>query len=157
MNEPGTSGTVPVVRGAVIDDADVIRSLCAAAESAMSSFRGGDQLRNDTAVPEFIADSPDRIWLVAEMGECVIGMLTAHSDMKTLVVDRVYVEPAARAHGAGDALIAALVDVARARGISRVDGWALPGDRETKNLYERNGMTARAIVASRAVNDEADN
>lgn len=153
MNEPGPAGMVPVVRGAVESDSGAIGALRTAAEAAMSAFRGGDVLRHETVVPAFGADSPDRIWLVAEIGDCVVGVLTARRDDDTLVIDRVYVDPSARAHGAGDALVVALLDSARAHGVARVDGWALPGDRETKNLYERNGMTARAIIASRAVND----
>jgi hypothetical protein len=30
----------------------------------------------------------------------------------------------------------------------RIDALSLPGDRDTKNLYERNGLTARLIVAT---------
>jgi GNAT superfamily N-acetyltransferase len=153
VNEPGLAGMVPVVRNARSSDAEVVGNLCAAAEAAMAEFRGGDVLRGDSPVPGLDGDSPVRVWLVAEIGEHVVGMLTARREGDVLVVDRVYVEPSARAHGAGDALVAALFDSARVRGIARVDGWALPGDRETKNLYERNGMTARAIIASRMVAD----
>jgi hypothetical protein len=31
----------------------------------------------------------------------------------------------------------------------RIDALALPGDRDTKNLYERNGIVARLITAAR--------
>ena len=155
MNVPGSAGFVPVVRSARDSDAEVVGSLCTAAESAMSGFRGGDVLRNETTVPSFAPNSPDRVWLVAEIDGCVIGVLTARKEDDTLVIDRVYVDPSARSHGAGDALVVALLNSARSHGVVRVDGWALPGDRETKNLYERNGMTARAIIASRSVNDES--
>ena len=151
MNEPGTAGVVPLVRNAVSSDAEVIGSLCTAAESAMSTYRGGDVLRGETALPSFVPDSGDRVWLVATIDGQVVGVLTARVEDDVLVIDRVYVDPSARAHGAGDALVTALLDSAPMRGVDRVDGWALPGDRETKNLYERNGMTARAIIASRTV------
>lgn len=154
MNEPGTAGVDPVVRGALTSDADSVARLCAAAESAMSAFRGGDVLRKDTVLPVFDPGSRERVWLVAVIGDHVVGALTARVDGDVFVVDRVYVEPSARAHGAGDALVAALLELAPTHGVHRVDGWALPGDRETKNLYERNGMTARAIIASREVNAE---
>ena len=39
-------------------------------------------------------------------------------------------------------------NTASSRGCSRIDALALPGDRDTKNLFERNGLTARLIVAS---------
>lgn len=154
MNEPGIAGMVPVVRGALISDVNVVASLCAAAESAMSAYRGGDVLKEDTVLPVFVPGAPERVWLVAVIGEHVVGVLTARVDGDVFIVDRVYVEPSARAHGAGDALVAALLELAPTHGVHRVDGWALPGDRETKNLYERNGMTARAIIASREVNEK---
>ncbi|MGA1506838.1 MAG: GNAT family N-acetyltransferase, partial [Ilumatobacteraceae bacterium] len=61
---------------------------------------------------------------------------------------RIYVTPLARRVGVGDALISAAKEHARQRGCGRIDALSLPGDRDTKNLYERNGLTARLIVAS---------
>jgi GNAT superfamily N-acetyltransferase len=63
-------------------------------------------------------------------------------------VVRVFVTAPARQVGIGDALINASKDAARQRGCVRIDALSLPGDRETKNLYERNGLTARLIVAA---------
>lgn len=154
MIEPGDTGMVPVVRSAIPADAEAITALCATAERAMSAFRGGDVLRDEMEVPTFAADSPGRIWLVAEIESFVVGVITARRENAVLVIDRVYVDSSARSHGAGDALVSALLDSAAKHGMDRVDGWALPGDRETKNLYERNGMTARAIIASRAINPD---
>ena len=39
-------------------------------------------------------------------------------------------------------------DEARHRGCSLLEGASLPGDRETKNLYERAGIKARLITVS---------
>ena len=64
-------------------------------------------------------------------------------------VDQVYVTPEAREVGFGDALLAAAADEALGAGASVLEGEALPGDRETKNLYERAGITARLITVSR--------
>ena len=41
------------------------------------------------------------------------------------------------------------MDIAVEAGASVLEGQALPGDRETKNLYERAGITARLITVSR--------
>ena len=63
-------------------------------------------------------------------------------------VDQVFVTPEARGLGFGDALLAAGLAHARAVGARLFEGEALPGDRETKNLYERAGITARLITVS---------
>ena len=54
----------------------------------------------------------------------------------------------ARELGFGDAMLAAGLAHARARGAVVFEGEALPGDRDTKNLYERAGITARLITVS---------
>jgi len=64
-------------------------------------------------------------------------------------IDQVYVTPDARELGFGDALLEAAADAARTSGASVLEGQALPGDRQTKNLYERAGITARLITVSR--------
>ncbi|MGK0332191.1 MAG: GNAT superfamily N-acetyltransferase [Minisyncoccia bacterium] len=61
-------------------------------------------------------------------------------------VDQVWVTPEARELGFGDALLAAAIAGARERGAVAVEGQALPGDRHTKNLYERAGIVARLIT-----------
>mgnify|MGYP003348556134 CR=1 FL=1 len=61
---------------------------------------------------------------------------------------QVFVEAEARELGLGDALLGTAIDAARRTGCSRLEGSALPGDRLTKNLYERAGVVARKIVLS---------
>jgi len=50
--------------------------------------------------------------------------------------------------GAGATLIDELRKHAKLRGCTRIDAYALPGDRLTKNLFERAGMKARLLIAS---------
>ena len=64
-------------------------------------------------------------------------------------VDQVYVTPEARELGFGDALLDAATAIAVEAGAHVIEGEALPGDRDTKNLYERAGITARLITVSR--------
>lgn len=64
------------------------------------------------------------------------------------LVSRIFVHPMARNLGAGALLLAYALSVARGRGAKGIDALSLPGDRETKNLYERQGMKARLIIAS---------
>ncbi|MEY4362345.1 MAG: hypothetical protein RL391_1651, partial [Actinomycetota bacterium] len=77
------------------------------------------------------------------------GVAEVPSRGRVFTVDRVYVRAEAREVGFGDALVAAALEHARAEGCSYFEAIALPGDRETKNLYERAGVTARSIVVSR--------
>ena len=57
-----------------------------------------------------------------------------------------YVTPEARELGFGDALLE--LATGRPLGAAVLEGEALPGDRHTKNLYERAGITARLITVS---------
>jgi hypothetical protein len=61
----------------------------------------------------------------------------------------VWVEPDARELGFGDEMLAAAMAWGRDGGAELVEGHALPGDRNLKNLYERAGVTARLITVSR--------
>jgi len=65
----------------------------------------------------------------------------------------VHVVTAARELGFGDALLVSMIDIGRSHGCRHVEAQALPGDRETKNLYERAGITARLITVSRRLDD----
>ena len=80
------------------------------------------------------------------------GSSSAISNWRSLgdiaVVRQVYVEPEARELGFGDGLLDAARHEAQRHGCSALEGFALPGDRDTKNLYERAGITARKIIVS---------
>ena len=56
--------------------------------------------------------------------------------------------PRRASSGFGDGLLDAARQEAQRHGCSALEGFALPGDRETKNLYERAGITARKIIVS---------
>ena len=64
-------------------------------------------------------------------------------------VEGIFVTPLAREVGLGEMLLAAMIDTAGSAGAREIDATALPGDRETKNLFERFGLVARLIVVSR--------
>lgn len=65
------------------------------------------------------------------------------------IVDELYVEPEARGVGLGEIMLEQLLEWCRQRGCSGVEATALPGDRQTKNLFERSGLVARAITVHR--------
>ena len=66
-------------------------------------------------------------------------------------VEDLSVAPGARGVGVGESIMDLLIEAARAWGCIGVDAMALPGDRHTKNFFERFGLTARAIVVHRSL------
>ncbi len=88
--------------------------------------------------------------LVAHIGDVVVGYIVGMlGDDRIVRVDQVWVTPLARENGFGDALLDTLIERAKARGAVAVQGESLPGDRHTKNLYERAGIVARLITTYR--------
>ena len=89
------------------------------------------------------------VW-VAHIDDVIVGYLVADVGPDRIVrIDQVWVTPMARELGFGDGLLEAAITSARARGALAVEGQALPGDRQTKNLYERAGIVARLITTYR--------
>ncbi len=144
----------PTVRRAVAADAAQLCELEIEARAALVGQRGGEQWL--LAHPE-ITDGWSRrateadVW-VAHIGDVLVGYLVAIlGDDLVLRIDQVWVTPQARELGFGDELLAAAIASARQAGAIAVEGQALPGDRHTKNLYERAGIVARLITTFRAL------
>ncbi len=149
----------PVVRPATAADAGPLGVLEREARASVAATRGGARWLDEhpevgegwadavasrnvlAAVLTDIAGSPD--------AELVVGYLVLDIDGPIAHVDQVYVTPEARQLGFGDAMIELATESARRAGAEYLEGHALPGDRETKNLYERAGITARLITVSR--------
>lgn len=142
----------PDVRRAGSDDVAALVALEAEARHALIDQRGGRRWLEEHAT---IGDAwPQRLRsdtvLVAAIDDVVVGYALVVDDGPDLTrVDQVFVTPGARELGFGDELLAAAVDHARERGAHVFEGEALPGDRETKNLFERAGITARLITVSK--------
>lgn len=124
-----------------------VAELEAEARTALADQRGGAALlaevpavRNWSGVPH--------VW-VSTIDDVVVGYLHLVIRDRTAEVRQVFVDPGARELGFGDGMLAAAMDAARAANCSVFEGTALPGDRETKNLYERAGITARKIIVSK--------
>jgi GNAT superfamily N-acetyltransferase len=77
------------------------------------------------------------------------GLMRMLDDTATGVIPAIYIHPGARELGLGDGLVAELLAAARTAGMRAVESTALPGDRDTKNLFERAGLVARLIVVSK--------
>ena len=135
------------VRPLTADDIPVVEQLEAEARAALEPVRGG-AARLAELPPADWADAVGRAW-VATIDDVVLGYLEAVFHGATAEVRQVYVDPEAREGGLGDELVATAMAAARAAGCTALEGTALPGDRETKNLYERAGVVARLIVVSK--------
>jgi GNAT superfamily N-acetyltransferase len=136
------------VRPAHAHDAAALAALERDARHALVDQRGGPQLLAERApVGDWaaLATRPDRLVLVGTIDDVVVAYLELDL-APTAVVRQVYVEDEARELGFGDELLAAAIDAARERRCTALEATALPGDRLTKNLYERAGITTRKLT-----------
>jgi GNAT superfamily N-acetyltransferase len=148
----------PLVRPADRADADQLRELEVEARAALVDQRGGSRWLVEH--PEVGEAWDERVGevdvVVAHIGDVLVGYLASElvDDLVgglLLRIDQVWVTPDARELGFGDELLAAAIARGRAAGAVAVEGQALPGDRHTKNLYERAGIVARLITTYRAL------
>jgi GNAT superfamily N-acetyltransferase len=140
-----------VVRRAVPTDAAQLATLEAAARHHLIDQRGGAALlAEQPPIGDWsVAIDDHSRWIgVAELDGFVVGYLELGVTGDIAFVRQVYVQPEARELGFGDGLLDAARQEALRHGCSALEGFALPGDRETKNLYERAGITARKIIVS---------
>lgn len=142
----------PTIRRAQPDDADDISQLALLEREARASLvdqRGGQRwLVEHPEIGGAWVQRCERsdVW-VAHIGDVVVGYMVALLGDDSIVrVDQVWVSPEARELGFGDEMLAVAIGSARERGAIAVEGQALPGDRQTKNLYERAGIVARLIT-----------
>lgn len=144
----------PTVRRATAADAPQLAELEAEARAAVADQRGGEQwlLAHPRVADGWSRRSTEADVWVAHIGEVLVGYLVAIlGDDRVVRVDQVWVTPEARELGFGDQLLATAIAAAREAGAVAVEGQALPGDRHTKNLYERAGIVARLITTFRAL------
>jgi GNAT superfamily N-acetyltransferase len=142
------------VRTMQADDAAELKVLEADARAAVASQRGG--LAHLREVPEVsdwstLLHRRDRHVLVGTIDDVVVGYLELAIEGDAAKVRQVYVHPEARELGLGDEMLSTATEFARTVGCNVIEGSALPGDRDTKNLYERAGIVARKIIVSRSI------
>jgi len=126
------------------DREDVVRLIQGARANARG-FRGGDVLWEHFDRID-LSTLPGRVAVANDQACGVVLWSRAHD---VLTIEILFVEDSARGIGIGESLVNATVDEARAQGCRRVAGQALPGDRETKNVYERTGLVSQVITVGR--------
>lgn len=140
-----------LVRPLAPSDADDVAVLENDARAALLEQRGGPQhLAERQPVGDWTAlltTFGQHAW-VATIDDVVVGYLQLQIVGAAAEVMQVFVHPEAREVGFGDWLLEAALELARSQGCTVLEGTALPGDRQTKNLYERAGIKARKITVS---------
>lgn len=135
------------------DELDEVVALARRARSEITGERGAELfVQHD--LPAVEQATVGRDVFVGCFDECVVGYAVVSTDTlrdgrRLGVVHELYVEPAARTVGVGEALMDVVVAHCRAAGCLGIDAVALPGMRETKNFFETFGLVARAIVVHR--------
>jgi len=137
---------VVLVREAGDNDEEIVGRLDDAARVDGRRHRGADHLFDSLGpfAVRWRLRETQFLFHVATVNDEVVGFSVVRLDDRPLL-DQVYVHESARGLGVGAALLRAAVE---RHGASRLDALSLPGDRLTKNLYERAGLKARLIVAS---------
>jgi GNAT superfamily N-acetyltransferase len=122
--------------------------------------RDARQPLDEAALAALLSD-PDGLVAVGTYDGAVVGYGIATLEVlrdgtSLAVIEGLYVEPGARGVGVGAEVMDLIVSWSQERGCRGIDGFALPGDRETKNFFERYGLTARAILVHRSLLVEED-
>jgi len=138
----------PVVRPASDGDRGALTELAQLARESVATARGGSRWLESHPEPEWASE--ELVVLVAELDSMVVGYLVGRSgNDRIMQIQEVYVRPECRELGYGDGMVEAVLTVARELGCRSIEAEALPGDRDTKNLWERAGITARLITVSK--------
>ena len=144
-------------RPATEKDVNVLALLESEARNSLNQFRGSDRLASEVRqIGNRWSEelNNDTVFVLAGgIDSTVMGYLVARTSEKAgnqiATIEQVFVTHDARNLGVGDALVSSTLTWARERKLNALDALALPGDRETKNLYERSGLVARLITVTK--------
>ena len=145
------------VRSASEEDVMAIVELAKEARSEIAQFRGHEHLLEVWTLTDqqwaTAITSNKNIVLVALSSMSIVAYAKGDIDDKGAIclVSHVFVDPQARQLGIGAGLVGETARFAKSKGCQTLDAVALPGDRKMKNLYERIGMPARLLIASKTL------
>lgn len=145
-------------RPATPSDLPQLAALATEALAELAPLRGGAVFvhREGRAAPveETLRrdlEADDATVIAGTIDDTVVGYAAGRTetlrDGTTLgVIDDLYVVEGARSVGVGEVMMGELLEWFRSQGCAGVDATALPGNRATKNFFERSGFTARLLV-----------
>jgi len=125
--------------------------------SELKNKRGGEVLLNLDSFSEdssenfsYWFDSSDHRIFTGLFGDAVVayGVLEfskTNDNQKIASIKEIFVLKDARSVGVGESVIHSITNEAIEHNAIGIDSFALPGDRETKNFFETQGMVARLI------------
>ncbi|MET0627354.1 MAG: GNAT family N-acetyltransferase [Acidimicrobiia bacterium] len=154
---------VEASRDAVADDVARIVELAHMVRDELRVMKGGEMWFAREAWPEPLDDTyaallarDDATVVVGTIDDTVIGygvVVTEvlRSGARLGVITDLFVEPEARSVGVGECMALRLIEACVAQECIAIDALALPGHRATKNFFERNGFTARALTMHRSL------
>jgi GNAT superfamily N-acetyltransferase len=97
--------------------------------------------------------SSDVVVVAGVAGSTTFGLLSMYDvGERGWFIDLLYVQPDARGVGIGSAMMEVALAEITQRGGLRINAAALPGDRSTKNLFERHGLVAQMITVGKTLN-----
>ena len=146
----------PVVRPATAADIEALDRLQETARLGLIDARGGPlRLRECPVITDWetlFADERTTVF-VGTLLDVVLGymVLLIRPEIDRGVITHAFVEEGARELGLGDTMVEHAIAEVRGAQLSGIEAVALPGDRETKNLYERAGLTARKITVYKSL------
>ena len=99
-------------------------------------------------------DDADTLLLMGEVDAVPMGFLLARVEdllpqaegRRVGAIRLIYTDELAREVGVAEAMLTAVLEELRKRGITRFDAHVLPGHRLAKNFFEAGGFSARSIV-----------
>ena len=148
-----------LVRPAEPSDIGELVSMMDAAAEELIPMRGGQALlrsrRGTSTSAEIVSaaflDSATMVWC-ASWEHVIVGYAIARLDVSDEIVaslSDIYTTPDARDIGVGEILLESALAWAIAHEATAIDAQTLPGARESKNLFERFGLTARLLTVRR--------
>ncbi|CAB4339756.1 MAG: GNAT family N-acetyltransferase [Actinobacteria bacterium] len=148
------------VRPAEQSDLNELSVLMDAAVLELRSQRGGEALswaidRNVDSLVSLTSalEAADTmlwcgLWENVLVGYAIASVVSEGTEQVVVLTD-IYTTPEVRDVGVGELLLESAIAWATVLDAVAIDGHALPGARESKNLFERFGLTARLITVRR--------
>ncbi len=145
-------------RTATTADATRIVELAREVRRELGDMRGGALWSEREAAPEPLEDTvagwmadPAVLVVAGCIDDVIVGIGTVQVERlrggsRLGVIRELFVEEGARSVGVGEAMTNQLLEFCAEHGCIGVDATALPGHRATKNFFEEQGFTARALT-----------